>query len=167
LARQVAFEEPCRIADGPPVAGLDPKAAARAGVRFRVVEAEQIQGIVNEQVFAVVLQQIVAGTAHYDARGEQSLFELSEIRLAAAVGVRHQGADSDAALDRCREGGLNLRTVEAEDRDVDLTLRSADRLHHGNEPRLWLDHQVGCRRMGAHDGFFAFFSSHCTARPLS
>ena len=70
---------------------------------------------------------------------EQTLLELAQACLAAAVGVRDQRADAARrAATAAAKRLLDLRPVEAEDADVDGSSRPADRLHDRNDARVGL-----------------------------
>ena len=93
--------------------------------------------------------------ADRDAGVEQPQLELAQDLLAAAIGVRDQRADDDAARDRRLERFLELDAIEPENHDVDGLLRVADRLHQRRQAVVRLDDEL-------HFVLF-FFSDHSTA----
>jgi hypothetical protein len=104
--------------------GHDAEAPALLDVELRVVEAEHVQRVVDHHHLAVIPRQIVGGARDRDAGVEQPQLQLPQDLFAAAVGVRDQRADDDAARDRRFERLLELGAIEPEDDDVDRFLRA-------------------------------------------
>ena len=125
LTRAVGLEQRARLLHELGIVGDDAEAAALLDVEPGVVEAEHVQRVVDDHHLAVIARQIVGGARDRDPGIEQPQLELAQDLFAAAVGVRDERADDDAARDRRLERLLELDAIEAEDDDVDRLLRVA------------------------------------------
>jgi hypothetical protein len=74
--------------------------------------------LIDDQHLAVVPNEIVIGARDCYAGRQQAHLERAQTFLASAVGIRNQGAYGDAAPDRLQQRVLNLRAIEAEDKDI-------------------------------------------------
>ena len=155
LARAVGIEQRGGLFHEPLVLGGDAEAAALLDIELRVVEAVDVQPVVGEHHLAVIPRQVVGGASHGDPRLEHPRFQLAEDLLAAAVGVRDQRPDRDAARHRRLERFLELGAIEPEDHDVDGFAGVSDRLQHRSEAVVRLDDEL-------HFPLF-FFSAQSTA----
>ena len=118
------------------------EAAALLDVQLGVVEAEDVQHVVDDHHLAVIARQIVGGARHGDAGVEQPQLELAQALLAAAVGVRDQRPDHDAARHGRLERLLELDAIEAEDDDVDRLPGLTHRFQQRGEAVVGLDDQL-------------------------
>ena len=80
-----------------------------------------MQRVVDDHVLAVVADELVAGARDGDARLEHALLEFSQPALTAAIGMGHQHANADAALNGGAERLLDLLAIDSEDREVNGT----------------------------------------------
>ena len=162
LPAAVGFEQRARFADGARVPRRYAEAAALERIDLGEIEAEQVQHVVGDHELVVVAREVVARAGHCRAGLEQTLFELTQTSLATAVGVRHEHAHLDAALDCRAERLLDFRLIEAEDRDVNRALRLLDGAHHRCQAGFGLDDQIHWSSSSASGrAFFSSFHSIC------
>jgi len=155
LPGAVGLEQRGRLFDEPRLGRNDAEAAALLDVELRVIEAEHVQRVVNEQHLSVVPRKIIGRPSDRHAGVEQAQFELPENLFAAAVRVRDERADHDATRDRRLERFFELGAVEPENDDIDGLLRAPDRLHKGGYAVVRLDDELHF--------LLVFFSDQSTA----
>ena len=115
------------------VAGDQSEAAAVIDVQISKVEGEQKQlAAIDDQEFAVISGQVVGRARHRDSGIQKAHFELAKVFLAAAIGIRDQRMDKDAARGRVRQGLLDFTAIESKNDDLDAVLGAID----GVEQRL-------------------------------
>jgi hypothetical protein len=135
----VGLEQLERLLDQLALLGDDREAAA-ADVRGGVVKAEQVQRLaVHDHDLVVVAVQVVVGAAHGGTGLEQILLELAQFLLTAAIGVRDQRADHDAAGRGRRQCRGYVPPVEPEDADVQARLGLVDRAYQRRDAVVRLD----------------------------
>ena len=117
-----------------------------------------MQRVIDDHVLAVIADELVAGARHRDARFEHALLEFPQPALAAAIGMGHQHANADAALNGGGERLLDFLAIDPEDRDVNAPAGTFDRLDDRCETGLWLDDQIQSSSSSFSSGR-AFFSS--------
>ena len=142
LPRRVGGEERARLLHQALVAGDDAEASALLDIEPGVVEAEDVERVVDHHHLAVIARQVVGGARDDDAGREEAHLELAQVLLAAAIGVGDQGAHGYAARHRRLERLLQLRPIEAEDDDVDRALGLLDRLQQRRHAVVWLDDEL-------------------------
>ena len=142
LSIVVGLEQLLRFGHRLGIARRNREAAAVLDVEPGEVEAVKVQHRIGDQELRVIANQVVRGSRHGDAGGEQPLFELAQPRLAAPVGVRDQRTDGDAALDRGGQRFLDLVVVETKDEDIDRLSRELDDPDDRRDACLRLDDEL-------------------------
>ena len=77
----------------------------------------------------VVANQVVGGARYSDARCQQPRFEIAQILLSAAIGIRYQRVNEDAAAGSLSKRSFDFATVESKDQQLHGTLCAIDGFH--------------------------------------
>jgi hypothetical protein len=143
LTVEIGLEQLARFLYQLPIFRHDSEAAALAHVAAREVEAVYMEnGVVDDHHLAVIPQQIVSRARHGHPTLEQLQLELAEVFLPAAIGVRRQRPDVDAAAHRGFQGARQFRAVEPENEDIDRFFCLLDCREDGGDARIGLNDEL-------------------------
>ena len=115
------------------------KTATLVDIQLGEVEPEDVQRVVGNDELAVVADQVVGAARDRHTRGQETLFELAQPALAAAIGMRDERADTHTAHHRLLQLTLDLAVTKAEDRNVDDLAGTPDGLKNRQDTALGLD----------------------------